>query len=120
MSPPATWGSCRCSSTCACGGDLVVGHGWGPGIIGAPKSHELKVPSGMSSPTQCHTHCWGPQSSLGHPPRTRLELADAALQLGVTASRAPAPIHIHVGTASSLLGLPVLPVGVEQALLRQP
>lgn len=48
------------------------------------------------------------------------ELADASLQLGVAAGRAPAPVHVHVGAAGDLLGLPVLPVGVEEALLRQP
>lgn len=62
-----------------------------------------------------------PAEPPGPPPAsTCSELADAPLQLGVAASRAPAPVRIHVGAAGNPLGLPVLPVGVEEVLLRQP
>lgn len=42
------------------------------------------------------------------------------LQLGVTAGGAPGPIHVHVGTAPRLLGLPIPPAHVAQRLLRDP
>lgn len=43
--------------------------------------------------------------------------AHCPLQLGVTAGGAPRPIHVHVGTASRLLRLPILPAHIIQRLL---
>lgn len=39
------------------------------------------------------------------------------LQLGVTAGGAPGPIHVHIGAASRLLRLPILPAHIIQRLL---
>lgn len=73
----------------------------------------------------------GPGSSQGRPtpcpplgpggwPLTPVNATHSALQLGVTAGGAPGPIHIHVGAAPQVLGLPVLPAHVAQRLLGDP
>lgn len=51
---------------------------------------------------------------------TMVNSTHSPLQLGFTAGCAPGPIHIHVGAAPYMLGLPVLPAHVAQWLLRDP
>lgn len=70
---------------------------WPRVLLGWPAPYLLLSPSGWVLTTVHSTHC--------------------PLQLGVTAGGAPGPIHIHIGTAPGLLGLPILPAHVAQWLL---
>lgn len=119
----------RAGGTCGAHGALgVLGGAQGVGVpqhIGAPSPGGMhtevhNVPGGMLSPILVAPQPGPPRVPPFPPTGTCSQLADAALQLGVAAGRAPAPVRVHVGAASDLLGLPVLPVGVEHVLLRQP
>lgn len=74
-----------------------------------------KWPSILPRTTYTLPWLWSQQVAL-----TPANPTHGPLQLGVTVGGAPGPIHVHVGTAPRLLGLPIPPARVVQRLLRDP